>query len=206
MCHVLHSPQGWGVVFSKLCSPNQVLVGRHTPTVSLHCFLFLSGGTSHPQCLCTASCFSLEGCRTHSVHSFLFLSGGTSHPRCLCTVSCFSHLRGGVAGAAADRPGDVPLRLRQPDVRQLDHLVLAQLQRKKDTYTCYGPRLILICISAKYIIQQRYSGPRTKQVCHSAAKMQRSPFNLNLSFLCKARCSVSHLMQISHFSCKVRYK
>ncbi len=42
------------------CSPNFVLQTS-------------DGGTSHPQCLCTASCFS----------------GGVSHPQCLCTA-CFS--------------------------------------------------------------------------------------------------------------------
>ncbi len=36
---VLHSPQG--VMFSRLCSPNQ-LTGEVAPTVSLHCFLFLT--------------------------------------------------------------------------------------------------------------------------------------------------------------------
>ena len=38
--HVLHSPLG--VMFFKLCSPNQ------------------ARGTSHPQCLCTAACFLVE--------------------------------------------------------------------------------------------------------------------------------------------------
>ncbi len=37
-CHAVHSPQGGGVMFSKLFFPNQVM------------------GVSHPQCLCTASC------------------------------------------------------------------------------------------------------------------------------------------------------
>ncbi len=39
----LHSPQG--VMFSKVCSPNQVM----------------GAAASHPQCLCTASCFCLGG-------------------------------------------------------------------------------------------------------------------------------------------------
>ena len=44
-----------------LCSPNfDGGGGDVTPTVSLNCFLFLSLGTSHLQCLCTASCFVLQ--------------------------------------------------------------------------------------------------------------------------------------------------
>ncbi len=65
---VLNSPQR--VLFSKIWSGEG---GDVAPTVSLHCFLFLSGGMSHPQCLCTASCFSLGGCRTHSVSALLLV-------------------------------------------------------------------------------------------------------------------------------------
>ncbi len=52
-------------LFSKLCSPNQVMGGRRTHSVSALLLVAVlpgrGGGTSHPQCLRTASCFSIIG-------------------------------------------------------------------------------------------------------------------------------------------------
>ena len=64
-------------------------------TVSLHCFLMqVIGGTSHPQCPCTASCSQAAGDRTSHPQcpctaSCLQATEGTSHPQCPCTASCF---------------------------------------------------------------------------------------------------------------------
>ncbi len=119
----LHSPQG-------SCSPPLFLKpsdgGDVAPTVSLHCFLLLLGdgapsvsalllvvigGTSHPQCLCTASCcYWGDVAPTVSLRCFLLLLGGHgTHSVSSLLLVCFQ-ASGDVGGMADHEAGSLSAR------------------------------------------------------------------------------------------------